>query len=337
MAVTGSASNGALVRKTYESLQKVSPDRADTYVKNIVKTQASSSAPKTTTTSTKSSSSSSSKTDAPKETAFSLYKADKVSAPNPVLMGIEELAAKYGGITYNQDEILKIFNDAAKAAYEADQSSKQQEIDNYTRGIGQAARAMGQEMARSRASGVMGNANAGLNAASDLNAMTTFEQATAEDTLTLLQEYFQLEQQYHAALAQNTQDALEYANEIKQAMATIATQLYGADVQKYAAQLGYNAAIEEANVAASASHYATDTNAATARYTVDQQADAARAAAAASANAASRQAASYEYQTLIGQLGGAYTTYLNNTNDPKGAAEAAISLLNNVLNGIKMK
>lgn len=204
------------------------------------------------------------------------------------LKGIEELAALYGNITYDQSAIEAIFNAATDKQYEASRKAYERSAQDYYKNIAVAQNTSLEALRKSQA--IQSGANAGMQNANALSAILGISQTAAPDALTLAQEYRALEDEYAAALAANTKESLEYANTVKQALATLGATIYGVDAQQYASELGYNAQVTAANTAASAQGYTADQQLAGVKYNADSNLAAAKASAAASRYAANSSA-----------------------------------------------
>lgn len=174
------------------------------------------------------------------------------------LMDINKLSSQYGNINYDQGAIENIYRQATDAKYAAQRADYQRTANQYYSKLGTAQNALLDTLRKNNAQAVASGASRGMSAATQLSSILGMSQQTAGDALLLAQEERALTDKQAAEQAQNTRDALEYANQQKLAMGTLGANLYATDANKYIGELGQRATVEAANVGASATGYAAD-------------------------------------------------------------------------------
>ena len=105
-----------------------------------------------------------------------------------------------------------------------------------------------------RAASIRNGANAGMQNATELSEILGLTQAVSPDALALAQDRNALIEAYNAQRAQNVRDALEYSDQLKQALAALASEKYGYDAQQYVGELSHNANVQAQNTASSAAY-----------------------------------------------------------------------------------
>jgi len=173
-----------------------------------------------------------------------------IATDKPKLRGIGELASLYGGIEYDRSKIEDVFQNATSKKYQELQNANKRATDQYydRSAINQNSVLDAMRMGRVESQNTQGN-----QAVSDANMMTTMlanTQATAGDNLLLAQNQNVLDDKEQTEVAMNTREALAYSNEVKLGIGTLSANIYSSDVQKYAAQLGYNGMVQAANTTA---------------------------------------------------------------------------------------
>ena len=194
------------------------------------------------------------------------------TAINPTdrkLMDIGQISSQYGNINYDQDTIEGIYRQATDAKYAAQRADYQRTANQYYSKLGTAQNALLDTLRKNNAQAVASGASRGMSAATQLSSILGMSQQTAGDALLLAQEERALTDKHAAEQAQNTRDALEYANQQKMAVGTLGANLYATDANKYIGELGQKATIDAANTSASATGYAADKALEGARYTAD--------------------------------------------------------------------
>lgn len=169
-----------------------------------------------------------------------------------------DLAALYGGINYDQNAIEKIYKDATAADYAARKQDYNNTANQYYNRMALSQNSYLDAQRKANASAVMSGATRGMQNAAQLSTVLGLSQQSSLDNTKLAQDARLLSDQENAAYAKNTSDALTYANTVKQSLGTLSANEYATDAQKYAAELGYNAAVSAANTAASAQGYTAD-------------------------------------------------------------------------------
>lgn len=175
-----------------------------------------------------------------------------IGVDNPNLRGAEEISKLYGGILYDRDKIQSIFQDATAQKYNQLRKDAQQVSNKYYDRLSAQGNQMQQTLMQDRAASTRNGTSQGMRQANALASMLGLSQQTSQDNLALAEEEWGLANKQRTEEAQNVKDALQYSNEVKLGIGALSSNIYASDVQKYAAQLGYNAQIQAANTAASA-------------------------------------------------------------------------------------
>lgn len=177
--------------------------------------------------------------------------------PMPALLTAADLAQMYG-ITYDRAAIEKIYKDAVQANY-AERFKQQDRTDNIYYDNMAVAQNTAVDMLRKNAqAAITSGANKGMQAANQLATVLGVSQQGSAGATELAQTRAKLADSYNTAMTQAVVDALTTANQAGNQLGTIGTNIYGADVQRYAADAGYSAAVLQAIKALEAQQYASD-------------------------------------------------------------------------------
>ena len=227
-------------------------------------------------------------------------KPEYTSVIDPTIYGADTLANMLGvQFTYDRDEIEKIYQDATKAAMNAEQQSGAEK--SYYKHMADAQNTALDTVRQQYGQAVAAGANRGMQAAN--------EEATqlAVDRQTLANKYAQ-------QLKQDTADALQYSNEMGNTIGSMAHQLYNDQIQQLTAQLAYNQGINTDAAGYAANKYTANANLAANNasagagvYNNNQSAIAQLQAAIESANAQRYAADKGQYQNL--EYSGGYTVH----------------------------
>lgn len=176
-----------------------------------------------------------------------------VEAQRAALAEIQSLADLYG-IDYNRDNIESIFQDATDAAHEANLKEYNRTARQYYDKLGATQNSLIDTLRKQRAASITSGANAGMQNATELSEILGLTQTVSPDALALAQDRNALIEAYNAQLAQDVRDAMEYSDQLKQALAALASEKYGYDAQQYVAELSHNANVQAQNTASSAAY-----------------------------------------------------------------------------------
>lgn len=176
-----------------------------------------------------------------------------VEAQRAVLEDGQSLADLYG-IDYNRESIESIFQDATDAAHEANLKEYNRTSRQYYDKLGATQNSLIDTLRKQRAASITSGANAGMQNATELSEILGLTQTVSPDALALAQDRNALVEAYNAQSAQNARDAMEYSDQLKQAIAALASEKYGYDAQQYVAELSHNANVQAQNTASSAAY-----------------------------------------------------------------------------------
>ena len=176
-----------------------------------------------------------------------------VEAQRAALAEIQSLADLYG-IDYNRDNIESIFQDATDAAHEANLKEYNRTARQYYDKLGATQNSLIDTLRKQRAASITSGANAGMQNATELSEILGLTQTVSPEALALAQDRNALIEAYNAQRAQDVRDALEYSDQLKQALAALASEKYGYDAQQYVAELSHNANVQAQNTASSAAY-----------------------------------------------------------------------------------
>ena len=187
------------------------------------------------------------------EAAAQLILGLPVEAQRAALADIQSLADLYG-IDYNRDNIEQIFQDATDAEHKANLAEYNRTMRQYYDKLGSTQNSLIDTLRQQRAASIRNGANAGMQNATELSEILGLTQAVSPDALALAQDRNALIEAYNAQRAQNVRDALEYSDQLKQALAALASEKYGYDAQQYVGELSHNANVQAQNTASSAAY-----------------------------------------------------------------------------------
>lgn len=176
-----------------------------------------------------------------------------VEAQRAALSDIQSLADLYG-IDYNRDSIESVFKDATNAAHEANLKEYDRTARQYYDKLGATQNSLIDTLRKQRAAAITSGANAGMQNATELSEILGLTQTVSPDALALAQDRNALIEAYNAQLVQDVRDAMEYSDQLKQALAALASEKYGYDAQQYVAELSHNANVQAQNTASSAAY-----------------------------------------------------------------------------------
>lgn len=187
------------------------------------------------------------------EAAAQLILGLPVEAQRAALADGQSLAELYG-IDYNRDNIEQIFQDATDAEHKANLAEYNRTMRQYYDKLGSTQNSLIDTLRQQRAASIRNGANAGMQNATELSEILGLTQAVSPDALALAQDRNALIEAYNAQRAQNVRDALEYSDQLKQALAALASEKYGYDAQQYVGELSHNANVQAQNTASSAAY-----------------------------------------------------------------------------------
>ena len=176
-----------------------------------------------------------------------------VEAQRAALANAQSLADLYG-IDYNRDSIESVFKDATTAANEAKLKEYDRTARQYYDKLGATQNSLIDALRKQRTASITNGANAGMQNATELSEILGLTQTVSPDALALAQDRNAIIEAYNAQLAQDTRDAMEYSDKLKQALAALASEKYGYDAQQYVAELSHNANVQAQNTASSAAY-----------------------------------------------------------------------------------
>lgn len=218
----------------------------------------------------------------------------KVNPKNPNLWGLESMHDQSGNaidntmglgqiydLDYDRDKIEQVFNQATDAQYALTKKENQIAQNQYANNMFANQQSAVEALRQQRNEQISSGMARGLNAAQEQGTILGLQQDATAGALELANQQQLATDEVAAAYAQNAISALQEANSVKQAMASIAAQLYEADMlgytgelstmaqmdanasdrygselgyegTKYAADMNYNAAVEAAKIQANA-------------------------------------------------------------------------------------
>lgn len=240
-------------------------------------------------------------------------KPEYTSVIDPTIYGADALANMLGvQFTYDRDEIEKIYQDATKAAMNAEQQSGAEK--SYYKHMADAQNTALDTVRQQYGQAVAAGANRGMQAANMLSTILGTTQAANEEATQLAVDKQTLANKYAQQLKQDTADALQYSNEMGNTIGSMAHQLYNDQIQQLTAQLAYNQGINTDAAGYAANKYTANANLAANNasagagvYNNNQSAIAQLQAAIESANAQRYAADKGQYQNL--EYSGGYTVH----------------------------
>ena len=245
-----------------------------------------------------------------------------VDAKDRSLKTAQELSDTYGGVTFDRNQIEEIYQKSAddNAAMRAKEYART--ASQYYNRLGALQNSVIDANRKAQGTALVSGATKGMTSANNLSAVLGLQQQSSADATTLAQGDRALVDSYAAAKSKATQDALTYANQQKLALGTLGSNVYATDAQKYVGELGANAQIGTATIAADAqadtaarqlegTKYAADMNykgavdtanisAASSKYAADQSLAAQKLSADAMVKSAETSAAAQRYAASAG-------------------------------------
>lgn len=229
---------------------------------------------------------------------------------DPSIRSAQTLSQMLGvNFTHDRGEIEKVFQDATKAAFNAEQQSGAEK--GYYRHLADAQNTALDTIRQQYGQAVATGANRGMQAANMLSTILGTTQAANEQATQLAVDRQALVNNYAQQLRQDSVDALKYSNDVANSIGSLAHQFYNDDIQKLTAQLSYNQGINTDYAGYQANKYTADANlagtlasAGAGVYNNNQSAIAAIQAAIEQANATKYAADKGQYQKI--EYGGEY-------------------------------
>jgi hypothetical protein len=209
----------------------------------------------------------------------------------PGLKSAAELAALYGGITYDEDAIRAKFDAASKAEYAALRNEYDATANQFYGQMYGTQNTALDTIRKANASAVATGASRGIQAANELSAILGLEQTNAATATQLASDRNALMDKEQAAYAKNVVDALTTSNTTKQALATLGANLYASDTQFDVGEMNYYAALNQAEKALEGSKYTADSNLTGTKYAADSNLEGAKYSADSTVKAAGISAA----------------------------------------------
>ena len=218
----------------------------------------------------------------------------KLNPRNPNLWGLESQYSNSGqqlsgttglgdiyGLDYDREKIEQVFNQATDAQYALTKKENQIAQNQYANNMFANQQSAVEALRQQRNEQISSGMARGLNAAQEQGTILGLQQDASAGALELANQQQLATDKVAAAYAENAISAMQEANSVKQAMASIAAQLYEADMlgytgelstmaqydanasdrygselgyegTKYAADMNYKAAVEAANIQANA-------------------------------------------------------------------------------------
>jgi len=181
------------------------------------------------------------------------------------------------GLTYDQDTIRKLFDEATAAEFARKQKEyAMTENKFYGNLFGTQSTAL-DTIRKSNAQAVATGASRGMQAANELSAILGLSQEGVAGSTDLAQQRNLLADNEAEAYTKNAMEALMEANKVKQAIGTMDSGLYAADTQFQVGQMDYYARLdaamkelEAAGLAAEAQRFAAQLNLQGSQYTADR-------------------------------------------------------------------
>ena len=186
------------------------------------------------------------------------------------LRSIEDLAALYGGITYDEAAIRAKFDAATKAEYDLRRREYEATANRfYEQMYGAQATAL-DTIRKNNAAAIATGASRGIQAANELSARLGLQETNTQTASELARQRNLLADQEGAAYAKNIVDAMTTSNAVKQALGNLAANLYASDIQFDVGTMQYYAALDQAAKALQGAIYTADRNLDASRYAADQ-------------------------------------------------------------------
>lgn len=186
------------------------------------------------------------------------------------LWSAEDLASRFGGITYDEAAIRAKFDAATKAEYDLRRKEYDATANQfYGQMYGAQATAL-DTIRKNNAAAVATGASRGIQAANELSAILGLQETNTQTASELARQRNLLADQEGAALAKNIVDAMTTSNAVKQALGNLAANLYASDTQFDVGKMQYYAALDQAAKALQGTIYNADRNFDASRYAADQ-------------------------------------------------------------------
>jgi hypothetical protein len=231
----------------------------------------------------------------------------------PTIRGVDDLASALGvNFTYDRGAIEKVFQDATKASFNAEQQSGAE--NKFYKHMADAQNTALDTIRQQYGQAVATGANKGMQAANMLSAVLGTSQLASEEATQLAVDRQKLVNNYAQQLKKDSVDALKYSNEVASNIAGLSHQYYNDDIQKLTAQLSYNQGINTDAAGYAANKYTANSNlqgaiasAGAGVYNNNQSALAAIQAAIEQANATKYAADKGQYSKV--EYAGGYTVH----------------------------
>jgi hypothetical protein len=226
------------------------------------------------------------------------------------------LSALYGGITYDEDAIKAKFDAATKTEYDALRSEYDATANQYYNQMYAAQNTAMDTIRKSNAAAVATGASRGIQAANELSAILGLEQTNNQTATQLATQRNDLANKEAAAYSTNAVNALTTSNTVKQALGTLAANLYASDTQFDVGEMNYYAALNQAAKALEGAKYAADSNVKAAGISAAATREAARIAANGQVEYAKYMAqnstgnSATDYERSMDYLQSQYNTYM---------------------------
>lgn len=155
---------------------------------------------------------------------------------NPTLSTGSSIADRLG-ITYDFDEIRKIFEDAAAAGINLNQEIYDNAVKKYQETMAMQSATMLDALRKANAGSLTDGASRGVAAANELSAILGMTQQGADAASELAQQGLLLGSESNAAMQQAIKDALLEHNQLGMQMGQLDTEALNAFIQQYIAEL----------------------------------------------------------------------------------------------------
>lgn len=170
----------------------------------------------------------------------------KIQPADARLRSATELANLYGGVNFNEDEILSKLNNATQAKYKGLRNEFNNTEKQFYNRLADTQTTSLDSIRRANAQAIATGASNGLQASNSLSAILGLQNTAMDDSTMLAQERSGLMDKEYSEYARNVNDALNTSNSTKLSLGNLSTQAYGFDVQNRAAELSADAMIQQA-------------------------------------------------------------------------------------------
>ena len=259
----------------------------------------------------------------------------KVIPRTPNIWGLESMHDQSGNaidntmglgqiydLDYDRDKIEQVFNQATDAQYALTKKENQIAQNQYANNMFANQQSAVEALRQQRNEQISSGMARGLNAAQEQGTILGLQQDATAGALELANQQQLATDKVAAAYAENAISALQEANSVKQAMASIAAQLYEADMLGYTGELSTMAQMD----ANASDRYGSELGYEGTKYAADMNYQAAIRAAEIQANAqvssakiAAASNGGYAQQSDIDLLQEAVNIYSQKKyNDPQG-------------------